>query len=117
MAFAMLLTALLLFTSMSRSDEENSSTKDLTISSVIKKSVAELLFKHDHLNNALPMGEISNNPSEKQSYDSFKQAIERAQANPPQLPAIAHPDLLTAVRESQRLEVKNSGVSPFGVNK
>ncbi len=117
MAFAMLLAALLLFASMNRNDEENSSSKYSTITSTIKNSFTELLFKPDHLNNAQPTEEVSNTLSEKQSKDSLKQAIEKAQANPAHLPAIAHPDLLTAVRESQRLEVKDSGVSPFGVNK
>ncbi len=78
MAFAMLLAALLLFASMNRNDEENSSSKYSTITSTIKNSFTELLFKPDHLNNAQPIEEVSNTLNEKQSYDALKQAIELA---------------------------------------
>jgi hypothetical protein len=44
----------------------------------------------------------------------FKEAIEKTNANPINGQPIEYPDLVTAIRETERLKVKDSGISPFG---
>lgn len=49
--------------------------------------------------------------------DTLRAAIDKANANPSNAPAIQYSDLATAVKETQRLQVKDSGISPFGLHK
>lgn len=44
----------------------------------------------------------------------FKEAIKKTNANPINGQPIEYPDLVTAIRETERLKVKDSGISPFG---
>lgn len=47
--------------------------------------------------------------------EAFKHAIETANTNPVSTAPIQYPDLLTAIRETEKLKVKDAGISPFGV--
>lgn len=47
--------------------------------------------------------------------EAFKLAVEKANSNPEITTPIQYPNLITAVKETEKLKVKDSGVSPFGV--
>lgn len=49
------------------------------------------------------------------SVEAFKRALETANTNPVSTAPIQYPDLLTAIRETEKLKVKDAGISPFGV--
>ena len=49
------------------------------------------------------------------SVEAFKRALETANTNPLSTTPIQYPDLLTAISETEKLKVKDAGISPFGV--
>ncbi len=50
----------------------------------------------------------------EKTVQAFREAIEKTNANPTNGRSIEYPDLVTAIRETERLKVKDSGISPFG---